>query len=127
MSGFKALPDVDSPQTSPKRKRAGGTAVPMRPSVLGMQKGIHRTYVHSAHNTQATIKAVYSLSYHMPPPPPVQWHSAYSTGLVNMRVGRGTSMRHGVTLRNTSCGEGPEDCLHTCALHSRWSLGSGLG
>ena len=34
-----------------------------------MHKGIHRAYVHSAHDTRATIIAVYSLSYHMPAPP----------------------------------------------------------
>ena len=33
------------------------------------KKGIHRAYVHSAHDTRATIKAVYSLRYHMPAPP----------------------------------------------------------
>ena len=34
-----------------------------------MHKGLHRAYVTSQHDTHATIKAVYSLSYHMPAHP----------------------------------------------------------
>ena len=33
-----------------------------------MHKGLHRALVTSEHNTRATVKAVYSQSYHMPTP-----------------------------------------------------------
>ena len=38
-------------------------------AMRAMHKGIHRAYVQSPHDTRATIKVVYSLSYSMPAPP----------------------------------------------------------
>ena len=38
-------------------------------AMRAMHKGLHRAYVTSQHDTRATIKAVYSLSYHIPHPP----------------------------------------------------------
>ena len=37
----------------------------------GMHKGVSKAYATAPHDTQATMKAVYCLSYLPPPPPPV--------------------------------------------------------
>ena len=59
-----------------------------------MHKGIHHAFVHSPHDTHATIKAVYCLSYSMPASH-VQLHSACKGGWVNMRIGMVQDMRRG--------------------------------
>ena len=37
--------------------------------MCSMHTGLHRACVKLAHNTSVTMKAVYSLRYHMPAPP----------------------------------------------------------
>ena len=56
--------------------------------MCAMHKGLHRALVTLEHNTRATIKAVCSLSYHMPAPH-AKLCSISTDGCRNMPFGGG--------------------------------------
>ena len=70
--------------------------------MCAMHKGLHRAYGTSHHDVRATIKAVYSLSYHLPTPP-LLWQASWSPGYASMPTGTGTRMHHGGYRETMQC------------------------
>ena len=91
------------------------------PAMGAMHQGRHRAYVTSEHDTRATTKAFYPLSYQMPAPhvpaPPCAVARRLEIWLQQNAFGINMVMHHGGCLQSTRCRASQATCVMIlCAL-----------